>query len=275
MAGFKKVLNWFVTIETDETQQAPAKAASPNPDEAAQAAKQQAERGPVGRQPEQPKRVGQIKSPSSGMSLEEELAALDAELSGGAPPARASGDAPPAPPRRSAPIEREPSEDGVLTPASFEELYAQASLPGPHDAAFSIYKVEQLLSSPHLKGLDAMMKRASLLVAMQASNVKVEQVIADAFERDNALDTHDAELHFQLDMLEETITQQNNDIQREVEEMLRKMQEQIAQNNQTLQTARETYAEWKQAKKEEEQRLYDVISLFIEPGQRNPVSVDE
>jgi hypothetical protein len=295
MAGIKKVLNWFVTIETDETQPAPPAAASANPDEAAQAAKQQAARGPVGKPPEQPRRVGQVQA-GGGKTLEEEMAELDAQIArerGEAPQASAPSSTRPmqaAPPVRpsarptfddldlseDAELDAD-AEEGAGEPRqhSFDALYKAAQLPGPEAPDFSVYKIERLLESEHLQGLRNDMKRASLLVAMQASNVKVDSVIADASKRDQILDSYDNNLALELDELEQQVTLQNEELEAEAKAVLERLQEQIAANNKQLADARSSYKSWKRAKKTEEQRLYNAIALFIAPGADNPVTLDD
>lgn len=289
MAGIKKVLNWFVTIETDETQPAPPAAASANPDEAAQAAKQQAARGPVGKPPEQPRRVGQVQG-GGGKTLEEEMAELDAQIArerGEAPQASAPSStrpmqaAPPARPSARPTFDEldlsEEAEEGAGEPRqhSFDALYQEAQLPGPDAPDFSVYKIERLLASEHLQGLRNDMKRASLLVAMQASNVKVDSVIADASKRDQLLDSYDNNLAMELDELAEQVKLQNEELEAEAQAVLQRLQEQIAANNKQLADARSSYKSWKRAKKTEEQRLYDAIALFIAPGEDNPVTLDD
>ncbi len=51
------------------------------------------------------------------------------------------------------------------------------------------------------------------------------------------------------------------------------MRTKIAENNATLEAARESYRAWRELKKEEEKRLFEAVSLFVERAD-NPVSVD-
>ncbi len=281
MSGFKKVLNWFVTVETNGEEEVPEAAASADPDEAAAAARQAAEQGRGGQRPAEPKRVGEVRAPQSGKTLEEELAELDKELAQGrrpasasaAPTPRATGQVlytPPAPVAAEA-FDPAEFEGSPIQPRPAEDLYAAERLP-PQGQGFTVYKIEELLASPHLRGLSVEMKRASLLVAMQASGVDVESVIADAALRDRALDAHEMDLLIELEDLESQTHAQNEALEAEAQAVLRRLQQEMSENTARLEAARKAVAAWKAQKQAEERRLYEAVALFASPD-KNPVSI--
>jgi hypothetical protein len=76
----------------------------------------------------------------------------------------------------------------VSNPTSFDQIYDSAEIHAP-DHGYTILKVAEMLQSEHIRGLPAEVKRNSILLALEASNVKLQDVIEDAVKRDRALDT--------------------------------------------------------------------------------------
>src|ERR1035438_4390001 len=72
----------------------------------------------------------------------------------------------PAEPKFSAPVQN---------PTSFDEIYRAAEIQTPPHG-YSIEKVATMLASEHLRGLSAEVKRNSILVALEASGAKIEDV---------------------------------------------------------------------------------------------------
>ena len=134
--------------------------------------------------------------------------------------------------------------------------------------------MRELLESEHLRGLPTSTRRASLMVAMQARGVGVEEVIEDAFRRDEAIDRHDAQMAALLRGLEAEIAEKNESIQREMERLLEEMRGRVEANNAALDEARDAYQQWRGQKQGEEQLLYDAVAPFVRSPEENPVSVD-
>src|SRR6476661_9320141 len=74
----------------------------------------------------------------------------------------------------------------VADPTSFAEIYHAAEI-APPAHGYTIEKVSTMLQSEHLRGLSAEVRRSSILVALEASGAKIEDVIQDAVRRDRAL----------------------------------------------------------------------------------------
>ena len=300
MAGLKKVMNWFVTIEPDEGDtDIPREAADPDPDVAAKAARERAEKGPVGRQPDNLK-VGQARRSGAPMTLAEELAAEDARLAAEQGGASAGGggdgfsmeelEAELAQKKRSRGSFGESGAGGSINeqmsggglggsgalqaPMSPEEIFTQHGLGGPQDG-FNVYKVQQLLKSQYLATANDEVKRASLLVAMEASGVTPGDVLGDARDRDHALDSYDSMLQSEIEELELQVQAENEEIQAEVNRLLEEMRQKVAANNERLAEGREAYQQWKLRKQEAEEELFRSISLLVEPGHRNPVTRED
>ena len=75
----------------------------------------------------------------------------------------------------------------------------------------------QDILSEHIKNLPSGVKRSSILVALDASGVKLEEVIEDAVRRDRALDTYERVQEKSLGELEARKNEENRRIQEESE----------------------------------------------------------
>ena len=242
MSGIKNMLNWFVTIETDEKEEVPEEAANPDPEVAAKAALERAEQGPVGK-PVNPPR--QIK-------------AMNIDTNAGRLPNAGLGE-----------LSKLFDSDPIL--ASPDDIYTSHGLTRSDTPGFHIFKVEDLLGSKHLTGLDNRVKRASILVALEANQVTVETVIQDAVARDNALDQHEEMLCEEITELENEITQRNHAIESEIEAFLKGKQLEIAENRQRLEEKQAAFAEWRTIKQREEERLSNAVSGLVNP-ETNPIT---
>ena len=66
---------------------------------------------------------------------------------------------------------------------TFEDIYAAADIKPPANG-YSIMKIHDMLSSEHIKQMPAEVKRGSIMVALDAAGVKIQEVIQDALRRD-------------------------------------------------------------------------------------------
>ena len=67
------------------------------------------------------------------------------------------------------------------------DLQAAEIRPPAH--GFTIFKIADMLKSEHIRSLPVEIKRSSVLLALDAAGVKLQDVIEDAVRRDRALDT--------------------------------------------------------------------------------------
>ncbi len=238
MSKLKNLMELFVVIEDDEDDDIPAEAADEDIEVAAEAARARAESGPVGREPSGRRVADYVDDPYAG-SLG------DADLSGATPDLQSEN--------------------------PFEEVYAAAGLPGTVSSHFTIYKVEKLLGSQHLAGLGEKAKAASVLVAMEANNVGLKDVIQDAVARDKALDQYDQMLRRDIKNLKSEVETMNAAIEMEIEQFLERKRVEIARNNEKLAQAEQLYSSWQERKVAEEQRLFAAVSPFTE---QNPITRD-
>ncbi len=272
MGRLKSVLNWFVTIEEEEgdfdEEQEQERAPAPEALHTQESAPSSAEQG-------------------GGKSLDDYLAEQEAEgvsEGGGAGQGAFAGMSGRSSSTPSGVRVRDLGLDpyageldeamlahapGEMTRHDFTEIYDAAGLPREEDPGFTVFKVEKMLRSEHLQGLSNRAKAASVMVALEAGGAELQVVIQDAVSRDKALDQYEAMSRREIRELQDSIEFENDLIQSEIEEFLELKRQEIAENNARLNEARETFETWTMRKSEEEQRLFDTVSIFVA---ENPIS---
>jgi hypothetical protein len=194
------------------------------------------------------------------------------------PPKSATSPPPPLPNRTAAQAVADIAASVQVAPAfaqkvsplnSFEEIFAAAEIPTPPHG-YTVYKVAEMLQSPHIKELPREIKRSSVLVALEASGVKVEDIVTDAVRRDKALDTFETIQRRAVEQLEAAKLQENQKAQAEVDRILEEFRSRIQANNEAIAKEKERLQSWLHQKHQEEQKIADTVSYFVS---ENPVSV--
>ena len=150
----------------------------------------------------------------------------------------------------------------VNDPGSFAEIYqaAEIHLP-PH--GFTIEKVAEMLGSEHIRSLPRDVKRSSVLVALDAVGVPIQDVIQDAVRRDQALDTFERVQEQSLDQLEAQLDKENQQHQAEIDRIMADYRSRIQANKDKLAREKERFFAWRLKKQEEEQKIADAVSYFV------------
>ena len=159
-------------------------------------------------------------------------------------------------------ITAEPKFTGAVThPASFQEIYEAAEITVPSHG-FTILKIIDLLQSEHIRNLARDVKRSSLLLALEAAGVKAQEVVQDAVRRDKALDTYESVQQKALQEQEARKTQENQQLQAEIEKRINEMQSRVQANNDEVAKEKERFFGWQLKKQQEEQKIADAMSYF-------------
>lgn len=157
----------------------------------------------------------------------------------------------------------------VTSANSFEEIYRAAEIQPPAHG-YTVFKVADMLQNAHIKELPREIKRSSVLVALEASGVKVEDIVTDALRRDKALDTFETIQRRGVEQLETAKAEENKKAQAEVDRLLEEYRARIQANNEAIAREKERFQNWLQQKHQEEQRIADTVGYFVT---ENPVTV--
>ena len=156
----------------------------------------------------------------------------------------------------------------VTNPASFDEIYNAAEIHPPAHG-FTVMKVADMLRSEHIRNLPKDVKRSSVLVALEAANAPIQDMIEDAVKRDRALDTFERVQERSLSDLEARKNKENQDIQADMDRIVADHRARIQANNDEVAKERERFYAWRLKKQEEEQKISDTVSYFVTD---NPIS---
>ncbi len=156
----------------------------------------------------------------------------------------------------------------VSDPTSFDEIYKAAEIP-PAPQGYSILKVAEMLQSEHIRNLPAEVRRSSVLVALDAAGVEIKDVIQDAVRRDRALDGFETVQQRALDELETRKTQENAQIQAEMDRLIAEQKSKMEKNNNEVSQAKERFFGWRLKKQQEEKKISDAVAYFTT---ENPIT---
>ena len=152
---------------------------------------------------------------------------------------------------------------------SFEDIYAAAKI-APPVHGYSILKVADMLKSEHIASLPPDIKRKSVLLALDAAGVPVQEVVQDAVRRDQALDTFERTQARALAALEATVRADSTTWQEEIDRLIAERQAKIRASNEQLAREAAAVQTWRQRKVMEEARIAEAVSHFVTD---NPVSI--
>jgi hypothetical protein len=158
-------------------------------------------------------------------------------------------------------MERDESSSGFqvdLLP--MQEIYRAAGVVSPHKG-YSVHKVVEMLHSEHIRGLSTELKRAAVLMALDAAGVALEQIQQDAKARQDALDRYEAEQAKQADAEWARRAEENEQIQAELERVKAHYMARINRNLEGVAREKATFNEWLTQKKQESDSMAEAVSL--------------
>lgn len=158
----------------------------------------------------------------------------------------------------------------VQNPGSFDEIYGAAGIQGPAHG-YTIMKVADMLQNERLRGLPAEVKRSSILVALDAASVPIDEIIQDAVRRDRALDTYERVLEKAATEAGNRAAGDNTKLQAELEKIMADYRSRIQANNDAAAKEKDRFYSWRLQKQQEEKKIADTVSYFVS---ENPITVD-
>lgn len=143
---------------------------------------------------------------------------------------------------------------------SYDDIYHAAGIMSPR-SGYGIHKVIEMLNSERIRELSKDIKRASVLMALDAAGANVDELQQDAMKRQHALNTYEEGQRKQVDEFETRLTQENARIQGEMERITAHYAERIQRNRDRIAHEKEALRNWQMAKQHESQRISEVIEL--------------
>lgn len=183
------------------------------------------------------------------------------------------GDAVGASPRRVDDVAAEPAV--VLTPeadvsgaGAIADVYEAARIPVPAHG-YTVLKIADMLQSEHLQALPSDVKRKSILVALDAAGVPVDEIVRDAVARDRALDTYERVLAENLEKVRAARTAENQRLEEEIAQRVSELRGRIDENNGQVSREQDELQAWRVRKQREETKIAEAVSHFVS---ENPIT---
>jgi len=145
---------------------------------------------------------------------------------------------------------------------AFDEIYRAAGIKGPK-LGYSIGKVIEMLQSEHIRNLPTETRRASLLMALEAAGVQVDEVLQDATLRQRAINSYEAIQRKHLEEYEARKAQENCAIQAEMERVSAEYAARISNNLEEVGREKDSFRKWQQKKQNEAQRISEAVALCV------------
>ncbi len=131
---------------------------------------------------------------------------------------------------------------------------------------WGIQKVADMLSSPHLQGLSADARRASLLMALEAAEVRIEDLLQDAMVRQRALNEYEEKQEAKEQAFEELKDSENRAIQADIERLTAQHMARIQTNIDEVVRRQDDLRAWQKRKQQESQRMASAAALCVPKG---------
>jgi hypothetical protein len=143
---------------------------------------------------------------------------------------------------------------------SYEDIYHAAGILSPR-SGYGIHKVVDMLNSERIRDLARDVKRASVLMALDAAGTSADDLLQDATRRQQALEAYAAGQQKQLESFEARKATENTKIKAEMDRVAAHYAERIQHNNDLVAREKESLRNWQSAKQNENQRIAEVIEL--------------
>jgi hypothetical protein len=151
----------------------------------------------------------------------------------------------------------------------FAAVYKEAGIALPPHG-YGVDRVSEMLSGKRLAALTRDVKANAVLAALEAARVDVQDVIEDGIRRDKALDAFEAAKERELIEKKAAAESRVQSLRKDLDELVRKINAEIETLKQQASEAEMAFAQLQVKKRQEEQRLHDVVAHFVEGA--NPIS---
>ena len=148
---------------------------------------------------------------------------------------------------------------------STDDIYRAAGILAPR-MGYSIRKVANMLASDHLRGLSDEMKRASVLMALDAAGIPVDEVLRDATMRQSAINAYESDQWEHFEEFWAAKATENAHIQAELERITAQYQERIKRNLDEIAREKVIFATWQTMKQQEAERIGEAAGICSKPS---------
>jgi hypothetical protein len=170
-------------------------------------------------------------------------------------------------PRAGAAPDGDMGYQGELLP--LEDIYRAAGITNPR-GGYSIVKIVEMLHSEHLRNLSKDMRRAFMLMALDAAGVPLNEVLRDAKTRLEAIDAYEAEQHKLCEAEWARKEEENLQIRAELERVKAPYLGRINRNLEAVAREKARFASWQTLNQQEAQNISAAAELCLKPSAADP-----
>jgi len=152
-----------------------------------------------------------------------------------------------------------------------EEIFRAAGVMSPRKG-YSVQKVTEMINSEHVRNLAKDMKRAAVLMALDAAGVAVEQIQRDAKSRQEALDAYEASQKNQAEAEWARKTEEIAQIQSELESIQAHYSARISRCTEALARDKARFNTWVTTKEQESHAMTEAVELCLKAHPTEPAS---
>jgi hypothetical protein len=148
---------------------------------------------------------------------------------------------------------------------TFEDIYKGAPAQPPR-MAYGILKVAEMLNSGHLAGMSHESKRCSVMMAIEAAGIQVEDLLQDAMLRQRALNDYEQAEELRLKDFESATDRENNLLQAELERLTSQYMARIQANVDEVAAGQDRFRSWQKRKQQELQHISAAAAICVPKG---------
>jgi hypothetical protein len=143
-----------------------------------------------------------------------------------------------------------------------EEVFRVAGVVSPRKG-YSVQKVIEMINSEHIRNLAKEMKRAAILMALDAAGVSVDQIQRDAKARQDALDSYETSQKKQADTEWTRKAEEIAQIQSELESIKAHYAARIDRCSEALARDKARFRAWATTKEQESLAMTEAVDLCL------------
>jgi hypothetical protein len=147
---------------------------------------------------------------------------------------------------------------------SLQDIYLAVGIMSSRPG-YDIDTVSAMLESDHMRGMTNEVKRASVLMALEAAGVPVNELLQGGAKRLDALNAYEAGERKRFEEYEARKSQESAQIQLEIERMTAHCMDRIKHNLGEVTLAKDAFLNWQTTKLKEAQRISDAVAIFKKP----------
>ncbi len=167
---------------------------------------------------------------------------------------------------------REPLVDFQAELLPVEDIYRMAGIMNPR-RGYSVRKVVEMLQSKHLLGVSIEMKRAAILMALDAAEVSIGQVQQDAKARQEALDSYEVQQKKQVEAEWVRKAEENVQIEEDLVRVKAHYMARISRNLEGIALEKSTFDSWMARKKQESDAMAEkTVNLCLKQATTEPAA---